>query len=167
MLDALQIAAVVFMAVAMALALAHALELPGKMRLPRDVYFAVQRIYYPGFTIGGISEPAAFVCIVILCLATPRPGDTFWLALVALLALIAMQVIYWGRIHAVNKVWMQGGATHRLGGGFMGVGRKLDEEDTIAWTDLRDRWEYAHVARAAFAFIGFMALVVVVSRPDA
>jgi hypothetical protein len=29
-------------------ALAHALELPGKMRLTKDAYFAMQHIYYPG-----------------------------------------------------------------------------------------------------------------------
>ena len=40
-------------AIAMALTLAHALELPGKMLLDRDTYLAIQKIYYPGFTIGG------------------------------------------------------------------------------------------------------------------
>ncbi|HET7883004.1 MAG TPA: hypothetical protein VFL55_19120 [Acetobacteraceae bacterium] len=37
----------------MALSLAHALEVPGKLRLPRETYIAVQQISYPGFTIGG------------------------------------------------------------------------------------------------------------------
>jgi hypothetical protein len=41
---ALQIASLLLVSVAMALALAHALELPGKMRLDRETYFAVQRI---------------------------------------------------------------------------------------------------------------------------
>jgi hypothetical protein len=40
-------------AVTMALSLAHALELPGKLRLGKEQYLAVQPIYYPGFTIGG------------------------------------------------------------------------------------------------------------------
>lgn len=48
---------VIVLSLAMALAVAHALEMPGKMRLSREDYFTVQRIYYPGFTIGGISEP--------------------------------------------------------------------------------------------------------------
>jgi hypothetical protein len=47
--------------VAMALTLAHALELPGKMRLTKEIYFAMQPIYYPGFTIGGFAEPASLI----------------------------------------------------------------------------------------------------------
>jgi hypothetical protein len=49
----LQVLTVILVAVAMALSLAHALELPGKMRLTKEVYYAMQPVYYPGFTIGG------------------------------------------------------------------------------------------------------------------
>jgi hypothetical protein len=38
----------------MGLSLAHALEFPGKKRLDEKQYKAVQTIYYPGFTIGGM-----------------------------------------------------------------------------------------------------------------
>jgi hypothetical protein len=49
-------------AVAMALSLAHALEFPGKLRLGKDAYLAVQQIYYPGFTFGGfVGELAAAI----------------------------------------------------------------------------------------------------------
>ena len=41
-------------AVTMGLSLAHALEFPGKLRLDEPTYRAVQAIYYPGFTIGGL-----------------------------------------------------------------------------------------------------------------
>ncbi|CAN5853005.1 hypothetical protein BH20PSE1_BH20PSE1_12420 [soil metagenome] len=53
MFSVLQVLTVILVAVAMALALAHALELPGKMRLDKETYYAMQPIYYPGFTIGG------------------------------------------------------------------------------------------------------------------
>jgi hypothetical protein len=66
MLSILQVLTVVFVAFAMAPALAHAFELPGKMRLAKDQYFAVQRIYYPGFTIAGIDEPAGFISTIAL-----------------------------------------------------------------------------------------------------
>jgi hypothetical protein len=46
MFDTLQVLTVLFVAVAMALTLAHALELPGKMRLTKEIYFAMQPIYY-------------------------------------------------------------------------------------------------------------------------
>jgi hypothetical protein len=48
MVDILQVLAVLLVAVAMSLALAHALELPGKMRLSKEAYYAMQPIYDPG-----------------------------------------------------------------------------------------------------------------------
>ena len=47
----LQILTVVLVAIAMALA--HALELPGKLQLNKETYIAVQPIYYPGFFLRG------------------------------------------------------------------------------------------------------------------
>lgn len=44
----LQVASVFLAAVAMALSLAHTLELPGKLRLDKQTYCAMQPIYYPG-----------------------------------------------------------------------------------------------------------------------
>src|SRR5262245_26706672 len=89
MLELLRVLVLIVVAVAMVPALAHALELPGKLRLTKDAYFAVQPIYYPGFTIAGTSEPVAMVATVALLLLTPR-GSGFWLILVALLGLIGM-----------------------------------------------------------------------------
>jgi hypothetical protein len=45
---------------------AHALELPGKRRLTREQYFAVQPIYYPGFTVIGGTEPLSILVLAIL-----------------------------------------------------------------------------------------------------
>jgi hypothetical protein len=53
MFEILQIVTLLLVAIAMAQSLAHALEFPGKLRLSREQYLAVQPIYYPGFTIGG------------------------------------------------------------------------------------------------------------------
>jgi hypothetical protein len=71
MVDILQVLAVLLVAVAMSLALAHALELPGKMRLSKEAYYAMQPIYYPGFTIGGFAEPAGLILTIILLFVTP------------------------------------------------------------------------------------------------
>ena len=55
----------------MALVLAHALELPGKRRLSKNTYLAVQPIYYHGFTIGGaVGEFGGLVAL---------PINNFWL----------------------------------------------------------------------------------------
>jgi hypothetical protein len=47
----LEVVTVFLVAVAMALALAHALEFPGKMRLSKEDYLATQSIYYPVATL--------------------------------------------------------------------------------------------------------------------
>jgi hypothetical protein len=78
----LQVLTTILIMVALALALAHSLELPGKMRLSRDAYFAVQPIYYPGFTIGGgIGEAGGMVLTMLLLMFTPLGTGSFWLRL--------------------------------------------------------------------------------------
>ena len=165
MLNFLKILTVVVVAVEMALALAHALELPGKMRLTKDAYFAVQRIYYPGFTIGGMSEPAGFIATLVLLFLTATGSVAFWLTLVALTGLVGMQIVYWIFIHPVNKVWMQGETLSSAGSGFFGLGRSQIQSRgrDPEWTELRNRWEYGHVARAALAAMSFIALVIAIS----
>jgi hypothetical protein len=107
MLCILQILTVLVVAVAMALSLAHALELPGKMRLTKEAYYAMQPIYYPGFTIGGFGEPSDFVLTIILLFVTPFGSAAFWLTLAALVGLIGMQAVYWIFTHPVNRFWLQ------------------------------------------------------------
>jgi len=49
------------------------------------------------------------------------------------------------------------------GGTFFAAGRALSASKP--WTELHDRWEYSHVARALFAWLAFLALVVAAARP--
>jgi len=70
MFRGLEVLTVLLVAVAMALALAHALELPGKLRLSKDAYIAMQPIYYPGFTIGGGGVHAGFAMLSLALLVT-------------------------------------------------------------------------------------------------
>ena len=164
MRDLIHVLSIILAAVAMALALAHALELPGKLRLTRDEYLVVQPIYYPGFTIGGIAEPLGLLATAILVLLTPAGSRAFWLAVVALLGLIGMQAVYWIVTHPVNRFWLRDDVLGRAGtaffaadpGGPSGSGGDTDATD---WTMLRDRWEYSHVARAALGFVSLLALV--------
>ncbi|WNZ25833.1 hypothetical protein HJG54_25350 [Leptolyngbya sp. NK1-12] len=85
MFNGLQILTTLLVADAMAMALAHALELPGKMRLSKEAYFATQPIYYPGFTIArGVGEFGGLIAAIALLLFTPVGSLTFWLTFVAL-----------------------------------------------------------------------------------
>ena|SRR5437868_13656230 len=158
----LQVLTTILIMVALALALAHSLELPGKMRLNRDAYFAVQPIYYPGFTIGGgVGEVGGMVLTILLLIFTPAGSGSFWLTVVALLGLIGMQAAYWVFTHPVNRVWLKGEKLSGFSSGFFSFRTKRQESTRDPdWTELRDRWEYSHVVRAGFAFVSFVAILV-------
>jgi Domain of unknown function (DUF1772) len=159
MMEAFQIAAVLLVVVALVPMLAHALELPGKMRLDEDAYRRVQPIYYPGFTVAaGIGEAGGMLGLAALLLVT-RPGSgDFWLTLTALALLAVAHGVYWIVTHPVNRVWVRGEKLGRLGTGFFAVGQR-GESPRDRWTALRNRWEYSHVARAVLAFGSLVALL--------
>ena len=167
MLSVLQVLTVILVATAVALALAHALELSGKMRLEQETYYALQPIYYPGFTSGGVSEPAGIILTIILLFLTPMGSADFWLPLVALLGSISMQAVYWLFTHPVNKFWDEGENLDRFSSGFFSFGsnrpRFQNETHPPDWTELRDGWEYSHVARAGFGLLSLIALVIAIS----
>jgi hypothetical protein len=163
MVRTLQFVSILLASIGMALALAHALEYPGKRRLDRDTYFKVQTIYYPGFTIGGIGEPLAVIAVLALLLLTPLAARAFWPTAVAFGGLLLAQTIYWAITHPANKVWLQDQELGRAGAAFFDAGTAGADRP---WTAVRDRWEWSHVVRAALFLVSLMALVVAVLRPQ-
>ena len=156
MFQLLQILTVLLVAVAMALALAHALELPGKMRLRKEEYVAVQSIYYPGFTIGALfGEFGAIIATLVLLVVTPGDTPAYLLTFVALIALLLMHGLYWVLTHAVNKFWVADQKLGKAGAAFFNPTGETAGEN---WARLRNRWEYSHVARACCAMVAFIAL---------
>jgi hypothetical protein len=159
-------AAVVLIAVAFGLALAHALEMPGKMRVGRDAYLAMQSVYYPGFTIGGgIGEAGGLLATLALLWEMPVGTTRFWLTLVALGGLMGMQVVFWLVTQPVNRFWLSGQKLGRFGSNFFSVGAKgrAGKAQPLDWTYLRDRWEFSHVARAGFAALSLVAIVLAIA----
>lgn len=165
MSNILQIVTAILIAVALAMALAHTLELPGKMRLIKETYFAMQPIYYPGFTIGGgVGEFGGLVATLILLFFTPWGSAEFWLTLIALLGLIGMQATYWLLTHPVNQFWLEGEDLNAFSVGFFSFGaNRSNTTDPADWTDLRNQWEYSHVIRAGFALVSLIAIVIAIS----
>jgi hypothetical protein len=156
MLPTLQVITLLLTAVCMALPLAHALELPGKLRLPRATYIAVQPIYYPGFTIGAsLGEFGGIVATIALLAATPGGTMPYWLTFAALAALLVMHGLYWALTHPVNKFWLEGQDVKGAGAAFFAFARDRGP-DASDWKRLRDRWEYSHVARTAMAMLAFI-----------
>ena len=102
---------------------------------------------------------------VVLLWLTPQGTWSFWLTLVALLGLIAMHAVYWVVTHPVNKFWLQQENLGGFGSGFFSFGANCSGPSAGArpWTALRDRWEYSHVARAGFACVSLIALLIAVS----
>jgi hypothetical protein len=169
MLLALQIVATFLTSIGWALSLAHALEMPGKLRLDRDAYVGTQSIYYPGFTIGAaFGEFGAILVTLALVIAGGTSSPAFGWNLSALVALLARHATSWIVTHPVNKFWVRGQKLGGLGAGFFGVGKRGKDIAATAntdevWASLRDRWEYSHVARAVFAGIALICLIVATS----
>ncbi|HET7678765.1 MAG TPA: anthrone oxygenase family protein [Xanthobacteraceae bacterium] len=161
MLQILQVVTLMLVAVTMTLALAHALEYPGKMRLSRQEYLATQAIYYPGFTLGGIAEGVSVVALGVLAFLTRGSGAVFWLTLAAFLAVAALHAVYWLLTHPVNNFWVKDVKMHRAGTRFFGLNaaRRTGGREP-EWTELRDQWERSHLIRAALGVIGLLLLTV-------
>ena len=158
MLPMLQVITLVLVAVGVSLTLAHALELPGKMRLRKEEYVAVQSIYYPGFTIGAFfGEFGAIIAALVLLIATPSDTPAHLLTFIALIALLFMHALYWMLTHAVNKYWVADQKLGKAGAAFFNPSGERAGDD---WTRLRARWEYSHVARACCAMVALVALAV-------
>src|SRR5262245_54369551 len=163
MFQFLQVAALILVAVPMALALAHALELPGKMRLSKDAYLQVQTIYYPGFTLGGIAEIGGIIAVLFLLAFTSYGSNRFWWTLTAFVSLLAMHATYWFVTHPVNNFWVKDIELGGLGAAFFSISSALTTKDGADWTKLRDVWEYSHVARAVFAMVSLISLTIAVT----
>jgi hypothetical protein len=159
MLVALQTVTAIVVAIAMALPVAHALELPGKMRLQKEHYLAMQPIYYPGFTYAGFSEPLGLLLLLILLFLVPLGSTVFWLDLASFIALLAVHASSWLFTHPVNNFWLKDFQLKGFGRSFFGIGKRVDSSQAD-WTDLRDRWEYSHLIRAALGSASFALLIV-------
>jgi hypothetical protein len=159
MFTTLQIVTLMLVALAMVPAVAHALEFPGKMRLSKDAYMTVQRIYYPGFTIAGLAEGFSMIAALALVIVTPRHETAFVLSLAALLLLLAMHAVYWIVTAPVNKVWLKGEQLSKAGSTFFRMNKGGGQPQTAEWTSLRDRWERSHIARAVLVTAALTLLV--------
>ncbi len=158
----LQISIIILVTLALTPSLARALELPEKRRLTEDVYVAVQKFYYRGFTLTGIAEPMAIATAVLLLFVTPFDTTPFWSTLFALLCLLAMHTIYWRVTHPLNRIWVEREKMAESGDRLSESSREMPDL-TGDWRVLRDRWERSHVARSIMAALALVALLIALS----
>ena len=127
--------------------LAHVLELPHKMGMPAQEYLTVQKIYR-GWALLGIAVFGALAMLLVLAIQL-RHGSGFGLALIALLCIVAAQIIFWVFTFPVNQ---------------------QTQNWTLLptnWTQLRLQWEYSHAAGALFDVASLISLFLLAIRDKA
>lgn len=135
---------VLFKALALAPGMAHLLELPNKIHLPREEYAVVQQIYR-GWSWLGIVVLAALATNAALTLVLARRRRPFGLPLLATLAVAATQVVFWVFTFPANR------ATDSW---------RVQPEH---WAQLRMQGEYSHAASAVLDLIALIALLALVA----
>jgi hypothetical protein len=138
---AIEFAAVLTTALALAPAMAHALELPNKIRMEREDYLNAQRLYR-GWQFVGIAVIAALVSTILLLRATSN--REFLVSLVAVLSVVATQVVFWVFAFPVNRRTRNW--THA----------------PENWRSLRARWELSHAVSAALNLLALVSVALAV-----
>jgi hypothetical protein len=138
--DAVFFVALVATGIAFGAALAHALELPNKLSLSRENYFIVQDIYRGWWQLAFVLL-IEIVAMITLLVLSRRQRRVFGFVLVALLGVVAAQIVFWIWTYPANA------ATQNW--------TVIPEN----WEMLRRQWEFSHLAGAGFQFVAFCALI--------
>lgn len=141
MIKALQLIAILFVAVTMASGWAHLLELPNKMSLSREDYLTVQQIYR-GWALLGIVLVGALLSTASLTTLLRGQNAPFYTALAATLCIALSLVVFFSFTFPANQ------ATQNW--------TVLPD----GWETLRRQWEYSHAANAILYFVALTLLVV-------
>ena len=136
-----------FVALALAPAMAHLLELPNKVGLSHDDYLTVQHIYNGWALLGFVVYGAVFSTLALTLLTRRRRGE-FGYALTAFLCLVGTQVVFWSFTFPANRATANWTA--------------LPDN----WIALRTQWEYSHAASAILNLVALLAVILAVLRVE-
>jgi hypothetical protein len=128
-------------ALALGPALAHLLELPNKIALPRDAYFTVQQIY-AGWSLLGVVLLVQLVSLAAVIAFADSDRRLRICAIVALLCLVGAQVLFWVFTYPANA------ATANW---------KVQPDN---WEALRLQWEYSHAGGAVLQLVAMASLII-------
>ena len=141
------LAAVTLTGLSAGVAFANLLELPNKMKLSAENYLWVQQTLYEGFgQIVGPIELGAFLSAIAFTILVRKQRLSCRFGGVAAICIAAALVIWRlhnGPVNAVVDAWT------------------LDSIPSD-WSTYRNRWEYAHAARAGLYMLGLSALILAV-----
>jgi hypothetical protein len=136
--------AVILTALALVPGAAHVMQLPNKLPMTREMYLIAQRLYR-GWNMSAFVVIGALIATLILMLEADE--QAFAPALIAFLAIVATQIVFWTFTFPVNR------RTHNW--------TQAPQEN---WQSLRDRWEFSHAASAALNFIAVVSVTIAVLR---
>jgi hypothetical protein len=123
----------------MTAAVAHLLEMPAKMRYERDLYVRLHRTLYPNFgRFAGVAEILSVILSAGTALSSRTPLTT-----AAAGCLAASHAIFWTLVSPANRTMASWPIT------------AIPPD----WRRWRDRWEYAHAARAILQLAAMGALI--------
>jgi hypothetical protein len=139
-LTTMRFLSLLFTALALGPALAHLLEAPNKINLSGADYLTVQQLYR-GWAMLGIVVAGALLSTLFLTIMVRKQSTAFTFTLIALLCIVVTQVVFWTFTHPVNQAtsnWTLLPAN---------------------WQELRQQWEYSHVASAVLNLTAMVTLI--------
>jgi hypothetical protein len=146
---------IILSALVTGMALCHALELPAKMQYSASQYIAIQNSLYAAFgppNIGAFIEFAAPLAAIALAIFVRKRHPALQLTLVAIaLMLLAFPIIFFAFTEPANRV----------------IRSATPESIPANWQQLRNQWEYSHLARffCHLAALSALVLSVLVETP--
>jgi hypothetical protein len=147
--------ALLCVALTLGLAFAHVLEIPGKLRLPGEVWLTVQQNLYVAFgpPLGaGIEVAAIALTWLAAVLGRRRRRPAFALSVAAGTA-VTLGLASWGLVVAPANTVLSAWTAATL---------------PPDWAAVRFRWELGHALHAACLAVGFSALLgaILAETPD-
>jgi hypothetical protein len=140
-MKALAVIAVLLVAVCFVPVGAHLLEMPGKMAMDKDAYFATQSIY-SGWALFGVVEAAAIVAALAFAWATRGQPWPVGLALASAGLIVVSLVVFFSLTFPGN----------------VATGNWTVAPDN--WQSLRRNWEIGHAIEAALTLLSLVAITV-------
>lgn len=140
----IQFAAVFFCGLALVPAAAHAMELPNKIRLPREEYLIAQKLYRGWHSVAAIVIIALVATGLLVAQSRSTGAAPERAAIVAFACIVATQLVFWTVTFPVNRATRNWSAA------------------PPDWIALRRRWEFSHAASAVLNLLAFGAAVLAV-----
>ena len=137
----------VLAALALTMESAHVLELPQKMQYDAEMYAAVNTTLYRYFAlVGGVYQVGSIIAAAIRAFLARKRGRSFWWTLIGALSLLLAFGLWLAIVAPVNAEVAE-------------ALRSSPPSVPAVWLELRQRWEYGHVAGFVVQLVGLMALL--------